>query len=77
VRFYIERHRADLQYWKKHHSGLAVVCYLLISCLHMFLRLIGHSIVLLFNPSGQLEQHKVKRSWACSKWLLSRMIGIS
>ena len=28
VRFYIERHRADLQYWRKHHSRLAVACYL-------------------------------------------------
>ncbi|MGJ0483999.1 MAG: glycosyltransferase family 2 protein [Methylomicrobium sp.] len=71
VRFYIERQKADLQYWKKHHSYIAVLCYLLISCLHMFLRLIGYSCVLLLNPAGQLAKHKVKRSWACLKWIIS------
>lgn len=73
VRFYIERHRAELQYWEKHHSRLAVVCYLLISCLHMLLRLIGYSFVLLFNPAVQVEQHKVKRSWACLRWQFSAL----
>jgi len=72
VRFYIERQKADLQYWKKHHSGPAVACYLMISYLHMFLRLTGYSFVLLFNPAGIIEQHKVKRSWACLKWIFSR-----
>jgi GT2 family glycosyltransferase len=71
VRFYIERQKADLQYWKKHHSRLAVSCYLLISCLHMFFRLTAYSFVLLINRKGKIEQYKVRRSWACLKWILS------
>jgi GT2 family glycosyltransferase len=70
VRFYIERQKADLQYWKKHHSGFAVACYLLISFLHMLLRIIGYSIVILLNPAESGWQYKVKRSWACLKWIL-------
>ena len=38
IRFYIEKQRADLQYWKKHHSRIATAGYFLISCLHLLLR---------------------------------------
>jgi GT2 family glycosyltransferase len=72
VRFYIERQRADLQYWKKHHSDLAVLCYFLISCLHLALRAIGYSIAaLLKKPARQTYEYKVKRSVECLKWLIS------
>lgn len=76
VRFYIERQRADLQYWKKHHSKIAVACYFLISCLHMLLRAIGYSIGLLFQPAQQSWQYKVTRSCACLKWMILAGIGI-
>jgi GT2 family glycosyltransferase len=75
LRFYIERQKADLQYWKKHHSEFAVEFYLLITCLHMLVRLVGYSFLLLFNYRGQIEQYKVKRSWACLKWIFSHILG--
>lgn len=72
VRFYLEMQRADLQYWKKHHSRPAVACYFLISCLHLLLRTGGYSIAFLFTHRlRQTCRHKVKRSFACLKWLLT------
>jgi GT2 family glycosyltransferase len=74
IRFYIEMQKADLQYWKKHHSSLAVVCYLFITSLHMLLRMIGYSLGFFLNPAEPSWRDKVKRSWACLKWILT--IGI-
>lgn len=74
IRFYIEKQKADLQYWKKYHSDTAVVCYLLISSLHMLLRMVGYSFRIFLNPAEPNWQYKVRRSWACLKWILS--IGI-
>jgi GT2 family glycosyltransferase len=72
IRFYIERQRADLQYWRKHHSRLAVAGYFLISCLHVFLRAVGYSIALVFKRSArQVYQYKLKRSISCLRWLIS------
>jgi hypothetical protein len=48
-----------------------VTSYLVISFLHMVLRLIGYSFGILFNPSDSIRWHKVSRSWACLKWMVS------
>jgi GT2 family glycosyltransferase len=72
VRFYIERQRADLQYWRKHHSALATACFFLISCLQITLRIAGYSLVYLFNkPQRQTCRDKLRRSTACLKWMLT------
>ncbi len=72
VRFYIERHRADLQYWQKHHSRPAVVCYFIFTCLHLALRLAGYWVAhLLRRSSDETCRHKVTRSLAALKWMLS------
>ncbi|HLX69108.1 MAG TPA: glycosyltransferase family 2 protein [Verrucomicrobiae bacterium] len=70
ARFYIEKQRADLQYWKKHHSRVATAGYFLISCLHLLLRTAGYSLAPLFHRGARhIYQYKVKRSLACLKWL--------
>jgi GT2 family glycosyltransferase len=72
VRFYIERQRADLQYWKKHHGWPAVSCYFLISCAHLALRSLGYTFALGFaRGKRQAYSYKVRRSIACLRWLLS------
>jgi len=72
VRFYVERHRADLQYWQKHHSRPAVFCYFLFTCLHLLLRLAGYAVASLFRRSArEAYQYKMKRSLAALKWMLS------
>lgn len=71
VRFYIERQRADLQYWRKHHARLAMGCFFLLSCLHLCLRAMGFSVAFLFrNRARSAYGYKVKRSLACLQWML-------
>jgi GT2 family glycosyltransferase len=72
LRFFIERQRADLQYWRKHHSRPAVACFFLISCLHLALRALGYSLALGLNRhKRQAYRHKVERSLACLKWMFT------
>ncbi len=79
VRFFIERHRADLQYWRKHHSRLGVCCYVVVSYLHLLLRMMGYSLALFGSKSArQTYWYKARRSWACLEWmLLGRRPGTS
>jgi GT2 family glycosyltransferase len=70
IRFYIEKQRADLQYWKKHHSRIATGLFFLISCLLLLLRMTGYSFALLLRKGARrVYQYKIKRSLACLKWL--------
>ena len=72
LRFFIERQRADLQYWRKHHSRPAAACFFLISCLHLALRSLGYMIALVFKWSKrQTYRHKLVRSVACLKWMFT------
>jgi GT2 family glycosyltransferase len=68
VRFYIEKQKADLQYWLKHKKFVDVWAYLLIALLHESLRVLGFSLIAPFKPSAR---YKMKRGVACIRWLLS------
>jgi GT2 family glycosyltransferase len=68
IRFYIEKAKADLQYWLKHESPLRVRGYRLISLLHEFVRVFGFS---LFAPVKPSAKFKAKRAFAAFRWLLS------
>jgi GT2 family glycosyltransferase len=74
IRFFIEKQRADLQYWRKHHSPLAVGCFLATACLHHALRAVAYAAALLL-PSSETEgrRHKLRRSLSCLRWMLSGM----
>ena len=72
VRFFIEMQRADLQYWTKHHSRLAVGAYSAICFLNHGLRAIGFALAFLFARRRAVARglkHKVQRSVACLKWM--------
>ncbi len=72
MRFYLERQRADLQYWKKHHLWPAQQCYFVISCLQHLLRIIGYAGALLaFAGNRERKRLKIVRSIRCLQWLLS------
>ena len=72
LRFYIERQRADLQYWRKHHSRPAVAAFFLISLLHLALRTLGYTLALGFNRRERATyRHKVARSVAGLKWMFT------
>jgi GT2 family glycosyltransferase len=73
VRFAVEMQRADLQYWKKHHSLPGVACYFGLSCLHATLRAAGYVVMLVFAKSERTVYcHKIERNLACLRDLLGR-----
>lgn len=70
IRFYIERHRADLRYWKKHHSFPAVLAFFAITFLHMVLRALGYVAGgVVSRAKADSAWYKVKRSVAVLKWM--------
>ena len=71
IRFYIEMQRANLQYWKKHRSRLAILGFLLNSWLHHLVRILGYGTLCILNQSNRDEAvFKVERSIASLRWLL-------
>jgi GT2 family glycosyltransferase len=71
IRFFIERQKADLHYWRKHHHGVAVAGYLAITLLHLTIRVMAGAAWLLIQPGRPARWFKVRRSLACLGWLLS------
>jgi GT2 family glycosyltransferase len=71
TRFYIQMHRANLQYWKKHYSRVGVLGYWLTTLVHHALRTMAYSLVYLFTRGRKLEaSFKMKRSAFCIAWLM-------
>ncbi len=78
VRFYVEKQKADLHYWGKHHTRLAQQCYFAIACLHHLVRAFGYTLVSLPQwRSAKMTRYKVSRSIECLKWMLSRTTFLS
>lgn len=72
VKFYIELHKANLKYWRKHHGSFRAAVYMGIVMLHQALRIGSAAIVFALVPCRRTsEAKKVKRSAACLRWLLS------
>ncbi len=70
VRFYLEMHRANLQYWQKHHGPVAQFAYRSIVVVHHVIRLAGNSVAFLALPRKRVElSKKIKRSWALLVWM--------
>jgi len=73
VRFYIEMHRANLQYWQKHHGRAKTVMYAAILLVHHLVRLVGHSLAYLAFAGRRTQlAGKIKRNSA----LMGFLIGI-
>ncbi|MGZ5010107.1 MAG: glycosyltransferase family 2 protein [Methylobacter sp.] len=72
IRFFIEKQRADFQYWDKHHSWIEAKCYFAISCLHHGLRIVGYLIAFCVGmEKPQTCLYKMRRGLTCLKWMLS------
>lgn len=72
VRFYIELHKANLKYWRKHNGSAWAAVYLAIVMFHQALRIGSAAIIFTLRPGRRTsEASKVKRSAACLRWLLS------
>lgn len=72
IRFYVERQKADLQYWRKHHSSPAVLVYYGLSILNHLIRVVGYSLKAGISRSDkETARYKVRRSVACLRWLVT------
>jgi GT2 family glycosyltransferase len=70
IRFYLELYRATWQYWRKHHSGLAQLGFLVAFALHHSVRLLGSALIYLCSPSQRpYTAARFKRSLACLQWV--------
>ena len=70
VRFFVEKQKADFQYWHKHHSRVAVACYHAIALIHHALRIVGHSLTACISrQDDRTAWYKVRRSVACIRWM--------
>jgi GT2 family glycosyltransferase len=70
TRFYVEMRRANLQYFRKHHSRPRSFGYLVATWLHEVVRVIGYAAVFCFNRCKRADAaFKVDRSLSCIQWL--------
>jgi GT2 family glycosyltransferase len=71
VYFYVEMHKANLQYFQKHHSRIAQRGFLAALLLHDSIRYVGFSALTLLGPSWRERVGwKAQRSMACIQWIL-------
>lgn len=72
IRFFIEKQRANLQYWKKHYRPFTWMVYILICLLHQSIRILGQTSLYIIMPSKRKYIiYKIKRSVSCVQWLLN------
>jgi GT2 family glycosyltransferase len=70
LKYHIQRQRADLHYWKKHHSKLGQAAYFCICLVYQTTRLLGNGVLLPFFPRSGDRAHAVELSWRSLLWLL-------
>jgi GT2 family glycosyltransferase len=71
TRFHIEKHKANLQYFRKHHHRFDVACYQLVIGLHELIRVIAYSLVYCVSTDRRADAAlKITRSSAGIRWLL-------
>lgn len=74
VRSYIEMHRANLQYWRKHHGSLGQVSVRAIMLLHQVLRIVGGGLLFFtFRSKRESIRPIIRRSVACLYYLCGRV----
>ncbi len=71
IRFYLEKQKANLQYWQKYHGKISRGLYRCVVTAEQCLRIIGYGAQYVMRPSIRAEAvYKVKRSAACVFWLM-------
>ena len=74
LRFFVEMQRADLQYWRKHHSRTSVALYLAFCVLHHIVRILGHGLAAVMVAKQSASHiHRAKCSSVCLKWMWSSL----
>lgn len=71
VYFYVEMHKANLQYFQKHHSWLAQRGFLAALLLHDTIRYVAFSALSLLGPKCRERfGWKAQRAIACIQWIV-------
>lgn len=71
VYFYVEMHKANLQYFQKHHSWLSQKGFLAALLLHDCIRYVGFSTLAMLGPRWRERVGwKAQRSKACIQWII-------
>jgi GT2 family glycosyltransferase len=71
VRFYVEMHRANLQFWRKHHGWLGEFTVRAIMLLHQITRMVAGSIAMYVLPARRESIHlTIQRCQSCARFLL-------
>jgi GT2 family glycosyltransferase len=70
VRFWIEQQRANLQYWKKHHSFASAVTLYLILVLHHLVRVPAFALRRWLRPQDASTRDKLTMNARALAWLL-------
>lgn len=74
IKYYLELHRSQIQYWQKYHNKLSQKAFFLILLMHHIFRMISWKVVHLVKGSGNPEiEFKIKREIALSRWLLGML----
>ena len=69
--FLIEMEKANLQYWRKHHSWLGQKTATLASLAHYWLRVCGWALVYLVRPGNDIIAKQIVMRYAtCLRWLV-------
>jgi GT2 family glycosyltransferase len=76
VRFNVEMHRANLQYWRKHRGWFAQQLYLLSLVVYDAGRIFGLACSYACSASNRPSTvSKIKRSLACLQWTIGTLRG--
>jgi GT2 family glycosyltransferase len=77
TRFYVEKVRANLQYFQKHSGLPGAVSFLFATGIHEILRLAANGIVYCFNRYNRpASAQKILRSISCLRWLATGPIRL-
>jgi hypothetical protein len=74
IRFFTEMHRANFQYWQKHHGTLLSRAFLFLTLVHHLVRLCGHILVYCIRPKKRdNSRFMLARSTSVISWVFSNL----
>lgn len=69
AKYYIQQQRANLRYWKKHHSRAEQAAYFCICIIYQTTRLLRNGLMLPLFPKGGDRAQAMELSWRSLLWL--------
>lgn len=76
VRFYLEMHRANHEYWRKYHGRFGSRAFLLLTLVHHVVRICGQLPVYFVRPGmREMSRGKLTKSAAVVSWVIDNLIA--